>query len=163
MPYLGRRYEYTQLASHPAVIVVPYTKSTMTFFELYRIGIPIFVPSLALLVRAARPRWALPSACTCPRRRSPPPPPAQVRWELQRHVMSERVYWKHTPSPLSVPSTPDPNALQDRAALEHWLRLSDYYVYPHVQARDDRMTIDEHGLPMTTTDCHDPQKSTDDQ
>ena len=57
---LTHRYEYTQLASHPAVIVVPYTKSTMTFFELYRMGLPIFVPSLALL----------------------------VRWELQRHVLS---------------------------------------------------------------------------
>ena len=42
------------------MIVVPYTKSTMTFFELYRMGLPIFVPSLALL----------------------------VRWELQRHVLS---------------------------------------------------------------------------
>jgi len=100
----GGGYEYTDLASHPAIIIVPYTKSTMTFFELYRIGIPIFVPSLALL----------------------------VRWELQRHVMSERVYWKHTPSPLRAPFTPDPNSLQDRTALEHWLRLSDYYVYPHV-------------------------------
>lgn len=30
----GGGYEYTQLASHPAIIVVPYTKSTMTFFEL---------------------------------------------------------------------------------------------------------------------------------
>ena len=47
----GGGYEYSQLASHPAIVVVPYTKSTMTFFELYRIGIPIFVPSLALLVR----------------------------------------------------------------------------------------------------------------
>jgi hypothetical protein len=101
----GGGYEYTQLASHPAVIVVPYTKSTMTFFELYRMGIPIFVPSLALL----------------------------VRWEQQSHIMSERIYWKRTPSPLLKPSTPDPNSLQDRAALEHWLRLSDYYVYPHVQ------------------------------
>ena len=79
-------YEFAQLASHPAVIVVPYTKSTMTFFELYRIGIPIFVPSLSLL----------------------------TKWELQQHVMSERVYWKHTPNPLHPPNsaaTPDPNAL----------------------------------------------------
>ena len=73
-----------------------------------RIGIPIFVPSIELL----------------------------TRWELQRHVMSERVYWKHAPSPLRVPSTPNPNALTDRAALDHWLRLSDPYVYPHVQYFD---------------------------
>jgi hypothetical protein len=104
----GGGYEYSQLASHPAIVVVPYTKSTMTFFELYRIGIPIFVPSLALL----------------------------VKWELQRHVMSERVYWKHAPSPLRNPTSPNPNSLQDRAALEHWIKLSDPYVYPHVQYFD---------------------------
>ena len=101
----GGGYEYSQLASHPAIVVVPYTKSTMTFFELYRIGIPIFVPSLSLL----------------------------VKWELQRHVMSERVYWRHTPSPLRHPNTPDPNSLQDRKAVEYWLKLSDPYVYPHIQ------------------------------
>ena len=79
----------------------------MTFFELYRMGIPIFTPSLALL----------------------------IKWELHQHVLSERVYWKHTPSPLHRPSTPDPNSLQDRTALEYWLRLCDPYVYPHIQAR----------------------------
>ena len=40
-----------------------------------------------------------------------------VKWELQRHVMSERVYWKHAPSPLRKPNAPNPNSLQDRAAL----------------------------------------------
>lgn len=155
----GGGYEYTQLASHPAIVVVPYTKSTMTFFELCacpplpvpatararpcprtslsahapvrappcahvparplrigfargahtdRIGIPIFVPSLELL----------------------------VRWELQRHVMSERVYWKHAPSPLLRAATPNPNSLQDQKALDHWIKLSDPYVYPHVQYFD---------------------------
>jgi len=59
-----------------------------------------------------------------------------VKWELQRHVMSERVYWRHTPSPLRKPSTPDPNSLSDRHAIEHWLRLSDPYVYPHIQYFD---------------------------
>ena len=56
-------YTYAQLARHPAVVVVPYTKSTMTFFELYRIGIPLFFPSLRLL----------------------------VEWETSRRVLSERV------------------------------------------------------------------------
>lgn len=74
----------------------------------YRIGIPIFVPSLSLL----------------------------VEWELAHHVMSERVYWKHTPSPLRSPSTPDPNSLDDQAAVKHWLQLSDYFVYPHIQYFD---------------------------
>lgn len=47
--------------------------------------------------------------------------------------MSERIYWRYTPSPLRSPYTPNPNARHDRAALAHWLPLSDPYVYPHVQ------------------------------
>jgi len=95
----------------------------MTFFELYRIGIPIYVPSLALL----------------------------VKWELQRHVMSERVYWKHTPSPLRRPTAPDPNSLQDPRALEHWIRLSDPYVYPHVQYFD---SADDLAARLASTNLH---------
>jgi hypothetical protein len=123
----GGGYEYSQLASHPAIVVVPYTKSTMTFFELYRIGIPIFVPSLKLL----------------------------TRWELQRHVMSERVYWRHAPSPLLTPSTPNPNSLSDPAAIEHWVQLSDPYVYPHVQyfdsAEDLAVKLSQADLPRISS------------
>ena len=31
------------------------------------------------------------------------------------------------------PPTPNPNSLQDANAVDHWVRLSDQYVYPHVQ------------------------------
>ena len=43
-----------QLATHPAIVVVPYTKSVMSFFELYRMNIPLFAPSLELLVQWER-------------------------------------------------------------------------------------------------------------
>ena len=33
-------FEYVELAQHPAVVVVPYTKSVMSFFELYRMNVP---------------------------------------------------------------------------------------------------------------------------
>ena len=80
-----------------------------------RIGIPIFVPSLELL----------------------------VQWELQRHVMSERVYWKHAPSPLRRPTSPNPNSLQGLNALNYWIQLSDPYVYPHVQYFDSAEDLAE--------------------
>ena len=31
--------------------MVPYTKSTMSFFELYRMNVPLFYPSVALLTK----------------------------------------------------------------------------------------------------------------
>ena len=33
------------------VVVVPYTKSAMSFFELYRMNVPLFYPSVALLTK----------------------------------------------------------------------------------------------------------------
>jgi len=101
-------YSLAQLASHPAVVLVPYTKSTMTFFELYRMAVPIFAPSLELL----------------------------TKWELHSRVMSERVYWRYAPSPLRTPASPNPNALNNKASLAHWLKLCDTFAWPHVQYFD---------------------------
>ena len=42
-------YSYADLASHPAIVVLPYQVSFMTFFEFYRMNIPLFVPSIRLL------------------------------------------------------------------------------------------------------------------
>ena len=103
----GKGYQFSDLARHPGVVVVPYTKSVMSFFELYRMNVPLFYPSVALL----------------------------TKWELGAAVMSERIYWRYASSPLRQPFTPNPNARHDRASLAHWLPLSDPYVFPHVQVR----------------------------
>ena len=41
----------TATCPHPAAVVIPYQVSFMTFFELYRMNIPLFVPSPELLAR----------------------------------------------------------------------------------------------------------------
>ena len=47
----GKGYQFSDLARHPGVVVVPYTKSVMSFFELYRMNVPLFYPSVALLTK----------------------------------------------------------------------------------------------------------------
>ena len=47
----GKGYQFSDLARHPGVVVVPYTKSVMSFFELYRMNVPLFAPSVELLVK----------------------------------------------------------------------------------------------------------------
>jgi len=42
-------FQYSDLASHPAIVVLPYQVSFMSLFEFYRMEIPLFVPSLDLL------------------------------------------------------------------------------------------------------------------
>ena len=38
----GKGYQFSDLARHPGVVVVPYTKSVMSFIELYRMNVPVF-------------------------------------------------------------------------------------------------------------------------
>ena len=52
-------YRWQEILSHPAMVLIPYQVSTMSFFELYRMNMPLFVPSLRLLcawVREPPPR-----------------------------------------------------------------------------------------------------------
>jgi len=43
-------YSLKDLASHPALIFIPYTVSVISFIEYYRLNLPIFVPSQKLLL-----------------------------------------------------------------------------------------------------------------
>ena len=42
-------YEYSDIAAHRAMVLLPYQVSVMSFFEYYRMELPMFVPSPALL------------------------------------------------------------------------------------------------------------------
>ena len=70
-------YEWEQVAEHPAIIYIPYQVSTISFFELYRANIPIFIPSCELL----------------------------ARWTLEHGIMWERIYG--TPPRLVHSDEPD--------------------------------------------------------
>ena len=61
---LYKRFDYTDLARHPAVVLLPYQVSIMSIIEYYRMGLPMFVPSLDLL----------------------------TEWHLQYRVMAERTW-----------------------------------------------------------------------
>jgi len=45
------RFEYKDLAAHPAIVLIPYQVSIMSLFEYYRMAIPLFVPSPSLLAQ----------------------------------------------------------------------------------------------------------------
>lgn len=91
-----------QLVQHPALLFLPYQSSIMTFFELYRQNIPIFVPSKELL----------------------------LKWHAEYDILFERVYGLPLalPSGMGGPS-PNSDALAD---VSHWMQFYDYYLYPHV-------------------------------
>jgi len=97
-------YSWADLAKHPALIFIPYQVSTMFFFEAYRLSIPIFAPSLALL----------------------------SRWVREHGILWERIYGtpqrqRHA-SWAAEPDDPNSNEV----GLEYWLGWSDIYHFDHV-------------------------------
>lgn len=113
-------FEYADLANHPAIVVLPYQVSFMSFFEFYRMEIPLFVPSVALL----------------------------TEWQIKYNILHEkswnsvfgRKHLRHSAIPKSLHSKSamkhDPNNDADRSALLEWLPLSDFYTFPHVTTFD---------------------------
>jgi hypothetical protein len=108
-------FEYSDLASHAGIVLLPYQVSFMSLFEFYRMQIPLFIPSLALL----------------------------TTWHLQFHLLSERTWdavhghpsarsllARHPNSSCSL--TSDPNDEFSPSALLDWLAYSDFYQWPHV-------------------------------
>lgn len=115
-------YSFRDLASHRAIVFLPYQVSIMSFFEYYRIGVPLFVPSQKLL----------------------------LRWDEEYDVLSERIYGHVSADDvradddvgagglegdkdLETARLPDPNV---KANLKYWIHLCDFYVFPHVQYFD---------------------------
>jgi len=45
-----RRYKYSDLTAHAGIVSIPYQVSVMSMFEQYRMNIPLFYPSLELLI-----------------------------------------------------------------------------------------------------------------
>jgi hypothetical protein len=110
------KYEYSDLAKHPCFVILPYQLSFMTFFELYRMSIPLFLPSAELL----------------------------TKWHMEKFVLKERSWhgaFSHARSKGSMlprhPSSSskmrsDPNDDNNVTAVLDWVRLGDYYIFPHV-------------------------------
>ncbi|KAG2388533.1 hypothetical protein C9374_000697 [Naegleria lovaniensis] len=102
------QYSISDLASHPAIVLIPYQVSVMSFFEYYRLNIPLFVPSLSLM----------------------------IKWQLEHNNMWERVYGDPERVVKMDDGIPSPYE-NSKASLEYWLKYSDYYTFPHIQTFDN--------------------------
>lgn len=103
-------FEYSQLASHPAIVLIPYQVSIMSIFEYYRMAIPMWAPSPDLL----------------------------ATWQLKYRILSERTWdlvrkkmpTRGSPLPRSpnyLPEAPDPNNEFDKEAIKFWIKFADFY------------------------------------
>lgn len=116
---LYKKFEYSDLAAHPAIILMPYQLSVMSFFEFYRIGIPLFVPSPHLL----------------------------THWHMKYSVLKERSWNMIFDKPGSSPikkhpgykgrMLSDPNDNLNYNSVLEWVNLADFYTFPHVKQFDN--------------------------
>ena len=94
---------------HPGLILIPYTVSFMSVFEYYRMKIPLFVPTPALL----------------------------EEWDHAHHLLGERTWHRtrgvavfRSPFPRHPQSTSksllDPNDEQNRQSAKEWIGFSDW-------------------------------------
>jgi len=103
-----REYTWEQIASHPAIVLVPYQASTISFFEFYRVAIPIFCPSKRLM----------------------------SKWHDEYGLMWERIYGHPSrPEFLKRSERKNPNS-ETKESFEDWNQFSDCYNFPHVQLYD---------------------------
>jgi hypothetical protein len=103
------KYKWGDVVRHPALVLIPYQVSVMSFFELYRLSIPLFVPSIKLL----------------------------STWVRKYGLMWERIYGLPERVPHSAMHQSKPmGSPNSNESLEDWLAFSDYYVFPHIETFD---------------------------
>jgi adenosine 3'-phospho 5'-phosphosulfate transporter B3 len=115
---LYSNFEYADIASHPAVVIIPYANSVMSVMEYYRMGIPIFAPSVELLTT-----WQTSSLLL-----------NELSWScLSRNCVGPSIIGPHPDTPH--PGT-DPSNLTDVRNMRHWLKFCDFFNWPAVQYFD---------------------------
>jgi hypothetical protein len=106
-------FTYSDIVKHPAILILPYQVSVMSFLEYYRMNIPILAPSQKLL----------------------------TKWHLKFNIMNELswncVYGKCQDS-SSIPAHNDshhpfdPNNITSPESMAYWIKFADFYQYPFI-------------------------------
>jgi hypothetical protein len=117
-------YEYSDLVSHQAIVLLPYQVSITSIIEYYRMNIPLYAPSLELLVR-----WQLDQNLVGERSWAG----AKAKWAGHSIPPSFSIIEHH--SNATRPDA-DPNNEFDPVGIAHWLQFSDFYQWPHVKTFD---------------------------
>jgi hypothetical protein len=127
---LTGRFSWDEVAQGFAVVLLPYHKSTMHFFELYRMNVPIFVPSVEFLVDLEE---AHPSVLPLRVLHPAIPQPKEVDSALVSLAvnMSTLVSATRPMQPSAImPDDAEPDRRED---VTQWVKLADYYQMPFVQ------------------------------
>ena len=107
-------FEYSDLASHPAIVIIPYQVSVMSFFEYMRMGIPLFAPAISLLAKWQKEYTIL----------------DEISWNCVHQRCREPSHIPPHPNSTHFPY--DPNDTIDVTSIAYWLQFADFYQFPHI-------------------------------
>jgi len=157
------QFSYEQISQHPAMIIFPYQISVMTIFEVYRLNIPLFVPSQKLLLEwhtnynfvwervyghPERPKhFPPPSEAFSSSSSSSLPPIRPMPFIIRgrdasdltqddEDTLAKMLHKVQTQPPqYDLHTMPNPNS--DKAEdFAWWVQFHDYYLWPHIQYFD---------------------------
>jgi hypothetical protein len=105
--HLHAGYKWQDVADFKAVVHIPYQVSTMSLFEHYTAGIPVFVPSIPFMMYLYQQEIAL------------------------EHYSNNRLYRLEAASSIQPHSSSlhqhDPNEYDNLDSVQYWLQFADYY------------------------------------
>jgi hypothetical protein len=110
---LGRNYKWNNLVQYKGIVGLPYCPSTMSIFEFYTQNIPLFFPTIDLMV--------------------------EMKSKHNNKVMEETSWnqtWNREPGSKIRPGPNDPNDYVDMNKFRNWVQYSDFYDtgwMPHIQ------------------------------
>jgi hypothetical protein len=142
-------YQYSDLVHHRAIIILPYQVSFMSFFEFYRMEIPMIFPSPSLLAKMhisdqilSERSWnlvfgELKSSSTIPRFKNESDDERQQINPYSVNLASSSDSERYSSSfsllhPSMREMKSDPNDDLSYESVLEWISLSDFYQFPYV-------------------------------
>ena len=126
-------YAYSDLASHPLAVLLPYSMHSYGLVQVYALGVPILAPSLALLseLHATLGICNHKGGGNVPWRRSKER--ERVPYDTWAWLLHTKHFWFSPPVAEGGPCCAhDPNDSCDATAASRWLQFADWYQWPNV-------------------------------
>lgn len=112
------RFKYSDLAAHPAIVLIPYQVSIMSVFEYYRMGIPMFAPSPKLLAKWQHEEIVM----------------LELTWNCVKKECDKKSSIKAHPD--SPHGDRDPNDMSSNENIAYWIKYADFYLLPEITLYD---------------------------
>lgn len=136
---LGNNYSWNERAKYRGIVGVPYNISTMSIFEFYNENIPLFFPTIDLMIT--------------------------MKKDFTSSVLAESTWnqtWNIPSGSVIRPGPNDPNDFVNFDKIKNWLSFADFYDtewMPHIQYFENWNGLRERFLSISNTELGEISKN----